>query len=276
MAYEKNVGAVADWSIFVSEKEVELFKSFCPHARTMVIPNGVDVEHYNDNKFSQLGRFSPFGQLNGDKGLNGLNGQNEQKGLNGQDGLQGVNRQNGLNGHNGPNILFIGAMDYFPNEDAVLYFYDEIWSYVKKELSTAKFFIVGGNPSKKVQSLPDKDPDVVVTGYVHDIRSYLRIADVFVAPLRVARGIQNKVLEAMAAGLPVVARPEAVQGLQYHNGCIEVEERSERFAKSLLKIVKVPNKGYQMVKDARRFIVENHDWEKNLRKFENIITGGNR
>ena len=167
-------------------------------------------------------------------------------------------------------------MDYFPNEDAVLYFFNEIWPYVKKELPAAKFFVVGGNPSKRIKSLPENDPHIVVTGYAPDVRPYLRMADVFVAPLRVARGIQNKVLEAMAAGVPVVARPEAVQGLHYHNGCIKVEEKSERFAHSVLKIIKVPHIRHKMVGDSRRFVLENHDWEKNLKKFEKIITGGNR
>jgi len=333
MNYEKKVGEIADWSLFVSEKEVELFKSFCPQARTMAIPNGVDFEFYGDVRDVQNVQDVRNVQVvrnekdvRGDRDVedvrNVRNVQNNRtirtsstirtcptsetieqlEHFQQVEHVQQVKRSNNSNDSHErsdrtsrtfptsgaieqvehsqqaerSNILFIGAMDYFPNEDAVLYFFNEIWPYVKKELPAAKFFVVGGNPSKRIKSLPGKDPHIVVTGYAPDVRPYLRMADVFVAPLRVARGIQNKVLEAMAAGVPVVARPEAVQGLHYHNGCIKVEEKSERFAHSVLKIIKVPHIRHKMVGDSRRFVLENHDWEKNLKKFEIIITGGNR
>lgn len=232
MNYEKMIGCLFDQSVFVSEQEIKLFKSFCPDARAIAIENGVDFDFYNNNK-----QKVPDRQMR----------QHE------------------------PNILFMGTMDYFPNEDAVMYFSSEIWPYVKKELPQAKFYIVGGNPSKAVRLLTKKDPRIVVTGYVTDVRAYLKMADVFVAPLRIARGVQNKVLEAMAADVPVVARPEAVQGLNCSNGCIKVEENNERFAQSILKIIRVPNKGYKMVSDSKRFILKNHNWENNLEKLEKIV-----
>jgi polysaccharide biosynthesis protein PslH len=233
-SYERKIGRIFDWNIFVSEKEVELFKSFCPEASSIFFSNGVDFDFYK-NEFSQS---SPL---------------------------------NGPNRHNGPNLLFIGAMDYFPNEDAVLFFSTKIWPYVKKELPNTKFYIVGGKPSKRVKVLSQKDPNIIVTGYVQDIRPYLGLADVFVAPLRIARGIQNKILEAMAAGVPVVARPEAVQGLNGYDGCIRVEENNKRFALSILELVKIPHKRHKMVHDAKRFVLENHNWEENLKKLERVI-----
>jgi polysaccharide biosynthesis protein PslH len=245
MNYEKKVGEIADWSLFVSEKEVELFKSFCPHARTTVIQNGVDLEYYGDVRTfvtsEAIERFEHLQRL---------------------EHVEQAKRSN---------ILFIGAMDYFPNEDAVLYFFDAIWPYVKEKLPAAKFFVVGGNPSRRVQSLPEKDPYVVVTGYAPDVRSYFRMADVFVAPLRVARGIQNKVLEAMASGVPVVARSEAVQGLSSLNGCVMVENDNKRFAFSILKVLQMPLKRSKMIADSKRFILKNHNWEENLSKLEELL-----
>lgn len=239
MSYEQMVGLVFDKSIFVSEKEVELFKSFCPDAHTLSIPNGVDLEL--------------FESLNQSKELNKLSQKKQSN-------------------QNRANILFMGAMDYFPNEDAVLYFSSEIWPCVRREMPRAKFYVVGGKPSRKVRMLPKKDPNIVVTGYVPDVRPYLKMADVFVAPLRIARGVQNKVLEAMAAGVPVVARPEAVQGIRGLNGCVKIEESNESFVLSILKILKTPQEKYKMASDSKRFILDNYDWEENLREMDNILS----
>ena len=246
MDYERKVGTAFDLSIFVSEKEAVLFKSFCPEAHTLSIPNGVDLEFFNTLNLPPL-----QGEGQGGDGLFS-NEKNSER--------------------NGPNLLFMGAMDYFPNEDAVLYFYSEIWPYIKKELSHAKFYVVGGNPPKKVRDLSEKDRDIVITGFVPDVRPYLENADIFVAPFRIARGVQNKVLEAMAAGVPVVARPEAVQGLNGLNGCIIVEENNERFAMSILKIIKTPQKRHQMINSSKEFVIKNYNWGKNLEKWNKIVS----
>jgi sugar transferase (PEP-CTERM/EpsH1 system associated) len=230
MDYERKIGKVFDWSIFVSEKEVELYKALCPDSRRAVIPNGVDGDLYH------------------------------------------LNNHRRSNGHKAPTILFVGAMDYFPNEDAVLYFSRDVWPLVKKAMPDAKFFVVGGNPSKEVIALSERDKGIVVTGFVPDVREFLKMADVFVAPLRIARGVQNKILEALAAGVPVVARPEAVQGLGNCTGCVKVEENNERFALSILKLIKVPHKRHLIVTDAKRFLREHHDWEKNLTKWDILLT----
>jgi sugar transferase (PEP-CTERM/EpsH1 system associated) len=238
MKYERKIGGVFDKSIFVSDREVALFKSFCRQSRNpaLVIPNGVDYDYFNPGEQNQP---------------NNVKQQNNQS---------------------RPNILFMGAMDYFPNEDAVLYFSREVWPLVKKAMPDAKFVVVGGKPSKEVMALSEKDKGIIVTGFVQDVREYLKTADVFVAPLRIARGVQNKILEALAAGVPVVARPEAVQGLGECTGCVRVEETSELFALSILKLMKVPRKRHQIVADARKFLLEHHDWEKNLTEWDTLLT----
>jgi glycosyltransferase involved in cell wall biosynthesis len=133
---------------------------------------------------------------------------------------------------------------------------------------------VGGNPSKKVRILSDKDRNIIVTGHVPDVRPYLKITDVFVAPLRIARGVQNKVLDAMASGVPVVARPEAVQGISSNNGpekLIFIEENNMRFASSVIKLIKIPHKRQALINASRTFVVQHHSWQGNLRKLEEII-----
>jgi sugar transferase (PEP-CTERM/EpsH1 system associated) len=168
-------------------------------------------------------------------------------------------------------ILFTGAMDYFPNEDAVMYFATEIWPDVRKKIPGAVFYVVGGNPSRRVRDLSAKNSGIIVTGFVPDVRTYLKKADVFVAPLRIARGIQNKVLEAMAAGIPVVARPEAVQGLSAHNGSVSVAENKSKFVDSIMEILHDSEKREKLVFDAKEYIYKYHNWHKNLDCLETFI-----
>ncbi|MBV9811531.1 MAG: TIGR03087 family PEP-CTERM/XrtA system glycosyltransferase, partial [Acetobacteraceae bacterium] len=104
----------------------------------------------------------------------------------------------------GPHIVFTGTMDYWPNIDAVGWFAREVLPLVREQRHGAHFTVVGANPSAEVQAL--RSPAVTVTGSVPDVRPYLAHCDVAVAPLRVARGVQNKVLEAMSMGCIVVAR----------------------------------------------------------------------
>jgi polysaccharide biosynthesis protein PslH len=230
--YEKRVGEVFDKSIFVSEKEVELFSSFCPQARAMAIPNGVDTEYFSPAK---------------------------------------INGSTGPAGKADPTVIFIGAMDYFPNEDAVVFFVEEVWPLVKQELPSARFIIVGSKPGKRVTALADSDSRVTVIGYVPDVRPYLAMADLFVAPFRIARGVQNKVLEAMAAGVPVVARPEAVQGLGDHHGGIRVAGEPQQFARAVIDSLRDDRGRQAMTGSMRNYIAEHHCWATNLMEFSGIL-----
>jgi sugar transferase (PEP-CTERM/EpsH1 system associated) len=117
-----------------------------------------------------------------------------------------------------PVLLFTGAMDYWPNIDAALWFAREILPSLAARGQPARFVIAGGNPSAEILALPQQNPHITVTGYVPDMRPYLAHADAVVCPLRLARGIQNKVLEAMAMGKPVIATAEAATGLHVEYG----------------------------------------------------------
>lgn len=111
----------------------------------------------------------------------------------------------------GGRIVFLGAMDYRPNVDAVTWFTREVWPRVRAVRPEATFEIVGRRPTPAVSALHGRD-GVTVTGAVPDVRPHLAAAHVAATPLRIARGLQNKVLEAMAAGVPVVASPAAAEG----------------------------------------------------------------
>ncbi len=232
MAYEKKISKTFDLNIFVSDAEMELFSSFAPEANAISIPNGVDLSYFS----------------------NGINEKN-----------------NRLSGQKQFNILFTGAMDYFPNEDGALYFYREIWPIIKDKLPESRFYIVGGPPSKKLKTIAEKDKDILVTGYVSDIRQYLWTSDVFVAPLRIARGVQNKVLEAMAAGLPVVATPQAAKGIGYHeNDFLFIEDSPVKFARRTISFVE-KRLSDKAVEKRDFFLKRYHDWEKNFIKLEKLL-----
>jgi sugar transferase (PEP-CTERM/EpsH1 system associated) len=109
-------------------------------------------------------------------------------------------------------LVFTGAMDYWPNVDAVTWFTEHVFRSLRAEFTELEFWIVGARPSKQVEAL-DRLDGITVTGKVHDIRPYLQHSVAAVAPMRIARGVQNKVVEALAMGVPIFASPDAMCGL---------------------------------------------------------------
>ncbi len=111
-------------------------------------------------------------------------------------------------------LVFTGAMDYWPNVDAVCWFGTAVFPLVQALYPSAKFYIVGAKASAAVLALAT-NPHIIITGAVDDVRPFIAHATLAVAPLRIARGIQNKVLEAMAMAKPVIATPAAMEGIPY-------------------------------------------------------------
>jgi sugar transferase (PEP-CTERM/EpsH1 system associated) len=135
-------------------------------------------------------------------------------------------------------MVFTGAMDYHANVDAVRWFCDEVLPRVRRVAPGARLRIVGSNPTRAVLKLRGR-PGVEVTGRVADVRPHLWSARVAVAPLRVARGIQNKVLEALACGVPVVATPAALGGLERLAGAVPADGATE-FANVVAHLLRDP------------------------------------
>ena len=158
-------------------------------------------------------------------------------------------------------VIFTGAMDYLPNIDAVRYFCDEVLPLVRREIPDTRLYIVGLNPPAEVTRL-GKIPGVTVTGTVPDVRPYYGRASVCVAPLRMGRGVQNKVLQAMAMGVPVVASSVAHRGLEAEAGKhLHVEDESAAFAARVISLLGDPAEQRQMARHARAFVEGHHAWD---------------
>ena len=170
-----------------------------------------------------------------------------------------------------PCLIFVGAMDYFPNEDAVRFFSTEIFPKVREQLPEIRFNIVGRNPSSDVQDL-GRLSGVSVTGEVADIRPFLEQAWVSVAPLRIARGIQNKVLEAMAMGIPLVGTSSAFEGMKVNQGDgVRIANNAQEFASEVLKLVTDSRLRADCSQQARRYVERYHRWEDHGSKLESLF-----
>lgn len=142
-----------------------------------------------------------------------------------------------------PYVLFAGSMDYFPNVDAVTHFYRMIFPLIRLRIPQSRFVIAGRSPARAVRQLA-RDPAVHVTGALPDLRPYLKGASVAVAPMRIARGVQNKILEAMAMDLPVVASSKAVSALPKELAALVVrEDEPRRFAQAVQAILEATMDG---------------------------------
>lgn len=170
------------------------------------------------------------------------------------------------------NLVFTGAMDYWANVDAVCWFADDIFPRIRDSLPDCAFWVVGANPSPEVVKLGERD-GITVTGRVEDVRPYIAHATISVAPLRVARGIQNKVLEAMALEKAVVATPQAMEGISaIDNEEVFVAEAAIEFADAVTALVAAPDRDLVGGR-ARRRVLESYGWLTSLQKFESILEG---
>ncbi len=170
-----------------------------------------------------------------------------------------------------PALVFTGAMDYWPNIDGVVWFATEVFPKIREEFPTATFFIVGGNPAPDVKSLSRID-GVKVTGFVKDVRDYIAIADACVVPLRIARGIQNKVLEAMAMGKPVVTTSRAAEGISAEPGReFLLADRRDEFISAVKRILSDGALCSTLSACARQLVERDYRWERRLAKLDKFL-----
>lgn len=166
-------------------------------------------------------------------------------------------------------LVFIGAMDWIPNEEAVLYFVKEIYPRIRAQIPKVTFTVVGRNPSKKLLELQESDPSIHVTGTVADIRPYVATAAVMVVPIRVGGGTRIKIFEGMALGIPIVSTTVGAEGLPIlHDKNILLADTPEDFAQMTILLLKNPSKGEEMSDLALQMVREHHCWSSVSLSFE--------
>lgn len=221
---------------FVSEAEAQLFREFCPNSRTLAIGNGVDLDY-----------FRPL-----EKGSS-------------------LTERGAGNDPASFDCVFVGVLDYRANVDGLAWFCRHVWPRVRERLPAATFGLIGRNPAPAVRGL-DGIPGVRVIGAVPDIRPYLSAAKFVIAPLRIARGIQNKVLEAMAMQRAVLASPAAAEGIDVTDGEELLVARSpQEWAASFCRLCEDAPLREKIGLAARDYVERNHLWAHNLQSFAELL-----
>lgn len=167
-------------------------------------------------------------------------------------------------------IMFLGNMEYQPNIDAVEYFLKNIFPSIIREVKDVKFYIVGKNPEKILQY---RSRNVIVTGFVEDIAEYFAKSKVFVAPLRLGSGIQNKILEALNYEVPVVTTSIVNAGVECVDGKhLYVCDNAELFAKRTIELLQNDKLCDTISKAGKDFLKDNYSWQKIYDQLDNVLT----
>jgi sugar transferase (PEP-CTERM/EpsH1 system associated) len=234
LAHERRAAARSARTVLVSESEAALARRLLPESGPTIgsVPNGVDTAYFDPAA-------GPF--------------------------------PNPYAGSAAPVLVFTGVMDYAPNIEAVVWLARSVLPRLRAAGIACRFVVVGARPAREVTRL-SRLPDVMVTGRVPDVRPYLAHAALAVAPLQVARGIQNKVLEAMAMALPVVATPAAAEGID-----AEPERHllaacdPAAFASAIHRLLAGPDGAVALGTRARARVVERHGWAAALARLDQAV-----
>jgi polysaccharide biosynthesis protein PslH len=170
-----------------------------------------------------------------------------------------------------PTLVFTGVMDYWPNVQGVQWFADEVLPCIHAVKPDVRFVIVGSKPTDAVRALARR-PRIEVTGFVEDVRTFVRAAAVCVVPLKIARGVQNKVLEAMAMGKAVVCTPQSHEGIRApRDSAVLVADDAAEFAARILELLDSPERAAALGAAARRCMEQSYSWEANLRPLDRLL-----
>jgi polysaccharide biosynthesis protein PslH len=170
-----------------------------------------------------------------------------------------------------PTCVFVGALDYRPNVDGAVWFCTEVWPAIHHRRPDATLSLVGRNPTPAVRRLA-AIPGVEVIGQVPDVRPYIAAAAVVVVPLQIARGVQNKVLEALAMSRAVVASPPSLEGLGTQPGVhLEAAQTPTEWLESVLHLLANPAVRRTLGAAGRRYVEDHHHWQHCLAPFDELL-----
>ena len=224
--YERVLSPKFDAVTCTSDIDAAVFQRHCPEDVIEIIPNGVDVTHYQPD-------FSAEAPAH---------------------------------------LIYIGSMDWYPNEDAVDFFTDEVLPRIQERVPDVRFSIVGGNPSTRVQKLAERK-GVIVTGRVPEIKPYFAEATVFVVPLRIGSGTRLKILEALAMGKSIVSTSVGAEGLDLKDGEeIFIADEPIFFADAVTRLLTDASLRRRIGENGRARVERDYDWRSIGEKLHTLYT----
>lgn len=238
--YERKVQQAFDATFFIADAEVALFKE---HTRNYLSTMNTPSEYSMNNVYT-LG-----------------NGMNTEEFYPATTPVQNPE----------PVFIFTGVMDYKPNVDAVVWFVENCWPAILKEFPDAEFIIAGMNPNSAVMNLQQYS-GITITGFVDEILPFYHKADYFVAPFRLARGVQNKILQAFACGLPVISTPMGAEGIECNNDeHILLADTPEVFLQQIQRLHADKALSASLTTHALQLIQQEYSWQGKLAPLKEII-----
>ena len=224
--YERVLSPKFDAVTCTSDIDAAVFQRHCAEGTIEIIPNGVDVTHYQPDFSSE----APA------------------------------------------HLIYIGSMDWYPNEDAVAFFADEVLPRIQERVPDVQFSIVGGNPSARVQGLAERE-GVIVTGRVPEIKPYFAEATVFVVPLRIGSGTRLKILEALAMGKAIVSTSVGAEGLDLKDGEeIFIADAPIAFADAVTRLLTDRSRRRRIGENGRARVEQDYDWRSIGGKLHQLYT----
>jgi glycosyltransferase involved in cell wall biosynthesis len=238
-SFEQRAIQEFDAHLLVSQRDLDNLGEFAPDNRAFVIENGVDIDRFSDLSLDLAHRASSIRE-------------------NGSSNFAGAPELTAFPPRN--RVVYVGSMDYHANEDAAVYFAHSIWPKVHQARPELKFTIVGRDPTPAVRLLA-RIPGVELTGTVEDVRPYYREAISAVVPLRVGGGSRLKILEAMAAGVPVISTNLGAEGLAVADGeNIIIADSIPEFGKAIVRVSQDSDQWARLSDAGRRLVRDKYDW----------------
>ena len=173
--------------------------------------------------------------------------------------------------YNPNEIIYIGTMSADGNHDAVKYFINSIYPLIKKRIPSATFKVIGAYPKKELVDLVSNDSSVTLTGKVDDVREYAKTAAIAVAPMRIACGLQNKILETMAMSIPTVTTTSGAEGITFDKNILLIENNSKDFADKVCSILENKELRDKYSSISRQFCINNFSWIENTNMLEKVF-----
>ena len=257
---EQSLAPRANAILLTSGCEVELYRSFCSTGSVHAIPNGVNLDYFHprggsDTVAAREGTVPIY--VSAKMGLSPLTPAPSLA----QNSIQSPR-----------DCVFVGALDYRANIDGIKWFCKEIWPEVRRRRPDATFTLVGSRPSPLVRRLAER-PGIRLAADVPDVRPYLAEAALVVVPLRIARGIQNKVLEALAMAKAVIATPQALEGIgvdpETH---VRAASTPAEWIEATVELLDDESARRRLGHAGRSYVEAHHCWDRQLQPLAEMLS----